>query len=265
MWTFGDWTEAQRLLKVSCLIYTHFHGGWEAITSTRYSRLTNYTPDLMLFLTAWSRLFNSTLPQESLCSWCFAKSHFLPRGRLNILKEEVSCVMTVDGSKVKRVKPQEAAAGASVFLICTCGQLSRWELPTPCSTLFFSGFIPFTPLHTWPDCLPSFSPLFLPPPRPDSLFLLHFPLPLFCHRVLLSLSLSHRLLQASSFLWGAVLLFSESDSFPAALTSPHPFSSLRSLHSHWVFFFFLRVSRSTIAVCFSPSPHSYLTFFYPSL
>lgn len=142
------------------------------------------------------------------------------------------------GSKKKRAEPQEALSGSSLFLICTRGWLRQGE---PGPTLFYSGVIlsPFR-LHS-----------LLPFRTPG---LLSFPTCLCLSKLFVPLCSHNTFCRPPQ---GSVLLFSESDSFSAALSSSlfqecaRPFNNLRSVSQtrpswspliHPFFFSFLLLS-----------------------
>lgn len=109
---------------------------------------------------------------------------------------------------------RKAAAGSSLFLIHTHGRLSMSLLPTSGCVVKEGGLGGV--LHS---LFSRFFLLLLPPFLSLSLFIPCHALPL-CHRLVCLAAASHHLLQAVSISLESPLLFSESDSFSAALSSP---------------------------------------------
>lgn len=196
-----------RLLNASWLIeiYHIFRGGWRAATSLSvYPYVTYCTP---LITWSWILLFYSRvlllfdiLPL--LDKQVFPTTRQPIKQATDVLKKRVPCAVMAGGSKMKRVKPHEAVSGSSLFLICTHGWLSRWEWPTPCSTLVLSRLLfSFHSLHSSPHLaflFCSLPPLSSTPLPPQILYV-----PLYSH---------NRPPQ------GSTLLLSESDSFSATLS-----------------------------------------------
>lgn len=143
-----DWAEAPRLLKVSCLIYTHALWGLSSLRGEKTSFVCTlmkqpYTPELMLILTSLATAI--WLSNRSLCHTLWRLKHLLffsllPCGSLEggrrnpeeggsrwcdayVLNDEV---LNPPHPPTRR----KAAAGSSLFLIHTHGRLSMSLLPT---------------------------------------------------------------------------------------------------------------------------------------
>lgn len=152
-----------------------------------------HTPDAILkkkLILAVTLFLKSPL---TLCT-CSEAQHFSPPASLKRQQKPWRRgFLGLQWLKKKRVEPQEAASGSSLFLICTWGRLCKLQLATPYS---HSGVLlsPFQ-FHSWYSST--------------------------------HLASSTHLCSHDTFCrppQGSVLLFSESDSFSAALSFPYAYA-----------------------------------------